>query len=149
LIAEKIQEDLKKSLGIRVKITTRDWKSHIREMATDPASLFRFGWMAPFADPITHLKAFTSADPNNYGGFRSRKYDELVDRISALAPGFSRSRLIEQADSLLVSEEAVLVPIYFYSQNHAISPRVEGFHVNPYGTIRFSELRVRSDDGRR
>jgi oligopeptide transport system substrate-binding protein len=149
LIAEKIQEDLKKSLGLRVKITTRDWKSHIREMATDPAPLFRFGWMAPFADPITHLKAFTSGDPNNYGGFRSRKYDELVGRISALAPGFSRSRLIEQADRMLVSDEAVLVPIYFYSQNHAISPRVRGFRANPYGTVRFSELRVQSDEVQR
>ena len=146
LIMQKIQQDLLKKLGLRLELQNTDWKSHIRSLQTDPPALYRFGWQAPFRDPISHLRAFTSKDPNNYSGWKNAEYDGLVDRIEALAPGTTREALIRRAQKLLVEKEAAVIPIYHYVQNHAVSKRVAGFRANPFGMIFFRELTFTPDE---
>lgn len=142
LVMEKVQKDLERELGIRVKLSNLDWKSHVKSISTDPPALFRFGWVAAFADPISHLSAFTTGDPNNFSGFANRAYDELVAEIVDLRPGPGRTARIREAQRILVDDEVVVVPLYHYVQTHAVARRVGNFRVNPMGVIRFDELRL-------
>jgi oligopeptide transport system substrate-binding protein len=143
MILEKVQADLKRELGIEVALVRHDWKTHVRAMGTDPAPIFRYGWLAAFADPVAHLRPFQSGEPNNYGGWRSPRYDRLYAEISRLAPGPEREAKVREADRLLVLDEAAVAPLFHYVQVHAVAPRVRGFRVNPFGVIRFEELSLR------
>lgn len=141
-IMEKVQHDLAERLGLRLTLQNQDWKSYIRGLSEDAPPIFRFGMMAPFHDPIFHLQAFTSDDPNNYTGYRNADYDRLVRDIRATSPGKKRDALIQKAQQKLLVTDAVIVPLYHYVQSHAVSPRVEGFEVNPFGVIRFNRLKL-------
>jgi oligopeptide transport system substrate-binding protein len=143
MILEKVQNDLEKNIGLHLSLTNMDWKSYVRSLQTDAAPLYRFGWLAPFGDPITHLEVFATGNPNNYSHWSNVRYDKLVGEISRLAPSPARDQKMKEAQYLLERDEAVVIPIFHYVQNHAVSSRVEGFRVNPYGVIRFDELKLK------
>lgn len=145
MILEKIQRDLKKNLGLEVVLVPRDWKSHVKAIELDPSPLFRFGWLAVFPDPISHLQVFTTGNPNNKARWSNPEYDRLVREISRTQPGPARTGKIQRAEKLLVDDEAAVVPIYHYVQNHAVRTRVKRFRVSPYGIIRFDELEIDTD----
>ncbi len=140
LILEKVQSDLKKNLDLAITLNPLDWRSYVKSLAVDPAPIYRFGWLAAFNDPISHLQVFTSRNPNNYTGWSSTAYDALVDKIASMPSGSARVDLIHRAQSLLVDREAVVVPLFHYLQIHAVSARVKKFQVSPFGVIRFDEI---------
>lgn len=143
LVFEKVQRDLLEKLGLKIALQNMDWKTYVKTLQSDAPALFRFGWQAPFLDPLPHLLAFTSKNPNNYTHWRNSRYDELVEKIRALPTGAERADLVRQADSLLVNEEAVVIPIYHYMQNFAVAPQITRFQMNVFGVVPFNEL-VRS-----
>jgi oligopeptide transport system substrate-binding protein len=142
LVMEKIQDDVARFAGIQLSLTNHDWKSYIHELQTDPAPVFRFAWLTPFADPVPHLQVFTTGNPNNYTGWSDARYDRLVHEVEGLAPGAERDRAIAAAQKILVDDEVVIVPIYHYVQNHGVSARVKNFKVTPFGGISFDEIQL-------
>lgn len=138
-IFEKIQNDLKDGLGVQVSLNQMEWRSFLKAIHSDTPSVFRLGWMAPFKDPISHLKVFTSKSPNNYFHFSRSDYDQLVLEIEGLSPGPDRESKIFRAQEILL-DEAVVVPIYHYVQNIGVSNRVKHFQANSFGIIKFQEL---------
>ncbi|MBU6374651.1 MAG: peptide ABC transporter substrate-binding protein [Bdellovibrionales bacterium] len=144
IIMEKIQSDWAQqsegSPSVQLELFNQDWKSYLRELKLNTPDVFRFGWLAAFGDPISHLQALTSSNPNNMTGWKNSRYDALVEEISGLEPGPARLEKIKQAQRILLSEECVVVPIYHYVQVQAVSTRISGFRVNGLGIIRFSEI---------
>lgn len=143
LVMEKVQADLKRALGLKISLSNLDWKAYLKSVQTDPPPLFRLGILAPFSDPIQILEVFTSTSPFNYLKWSNADYDRIVEQVAGLKPGPEREAKIRQAQSILVDREAIAVPLYHYVQNHAVGPRVEGFRANPFGVIRFSELKLK------
>jgi oligopeptide transport system substrate-binding protein len=144
-VLEKIQQDLSSKLGLKLSLENLDWKSYIRSVQTDAAPVFRFAWLAPFDDPIVHLRVFETDNPNNYSHFSDKTYDRLVNEIEILRPGKIREAKLREAQEILLSKDAVVIPLYHYVQNHAVAERVENFHVSPYGIVRFRELRLKDE----
>jgi len=142
MILEKVQGDLKKELGAQLDLSNQDWKSYIKSIQTNAPEIYRFGWLAPFNDPITHFNVFTTGNPNNYSNWSNPEYDKLVQSIRTLAPGKDRDAAMKKAQYLLERDEAVVIPLYHYVQNHLVSPRVQNFAVNPYGVVHFDELKL-------
>ena len=142
LVMEKVQQDLQLALGLKLSLNNLDWKSYLKSIQTDPAPIFRLGILSPFMDPIQILQSFTTGDPNNYLKWSNEDYDRLVREVAAMKPGPSRERKIREAEEELVDRQAIVVPIYHYVQNTAVKARIAGFRVNPFGVIRFNELRI-------
>ncbi len=142
LIMQKVQHDLETHLGLRLSLMNMDWKSYLKMLQTDPPPLFRLGILSPLMDPIQILGSFTTGDPNNYLKWSNLRYDRLVRKIRTLSAGAERTALIQEAQHVLVDEEAIVVPLFHYVQNHLVAQRVRGFRVNPFGVIRFDELRL-------
>lgn len=139
-IMEKIQNDLLQELKLKISLTNLDWKTYVRSVQTDPTPIYRMGWQAAFADPMTFLNVFLSSSVNNYTGWKSPEYDQLVAEIRKMEPGPKRDEKIARTQKLLIEEDAVIAPIFHYVQNHLISKRVSGFQVNPYGIISFKDI---------
>jgi oligopeptide transport system substrate-binding protein len=142
LVMEKIQYDLRRDLGIKLKLLSMDWKSYVKVIQTDPPAIFRYGWSVPFLDPIMMLEVFTSSNPNNFSKWSNAKYDRLVDQIRSMSSGADRSHLIEEAQKILIVDEAVIAPLYQYVQNTAVSQRIKKFKPSVLGVILGRELRL-------
>lgn len=145
MIMEKVQQDLKKNLNLKVSLLNLDWKTHVKSVQVDAPPLFRLAWQTPFLDPIFHLQVLTSHHPANPTGCSNAEYDRLVKLIELEKPGHQRELMIHKAQKILLEEEAMIVPLYHYVQNYAVSSRVKNFRANPFGVIRLNELEV--DDG--
>lgn len=142
-VVERVQALLKSKLELESSIEVLDWKSYVGRLGVDAPAIFRFAWLAPYLDPLTHLQVFTSANPNNYTGWKSTRYDRLVEEIAKLPVGRDRLAKINEAQRLLLEEECVLVPVFHYTQSYATSRRVESLTVNPLSIVRYDEIKVR------
>ncbi len=142
LVMERVQSDWKEA-GVELSLSSMEWKSYLRELRSQVPDVYRMGWLAAFADPLSHLQALTSKNPNNHTGWSHAGYDALVARIEKLEPGAERRRLITEAQAILLEKECPVVPIYHYVQTHAVSARVDGFAVNGMGVVRWEDLRIR------
>lgn len=139
-VAERVQSDVRAALGWKLRLEHRDWKSYVARVRSDPPAIYRFGWQAPFFDPLSHLDAWVSTSPNATSGCKDPRYDAWVEKIRALDPGPERKALLEKAQRFLVEEAAWVVPLFSYVSNIAVSSRVRQLRINNFGVIRFDEL---------
>ena len=58
---------------------------------------------------------FMSNNGNNRTGWSNARYDELVRDANAQVDREKRAQLLQQAEILLVREEAPIVPLYYYA----------------------------------
>lgn len=142
-VVERIQADLKETLGLKLQLLNRDWKTYLRDLAVKPPAMYRFGWLSPFVDAYANLVIFQSGNPNNYTGWRNKSYDSLVRRIATLDPGApERQRLVDRAQRILLEEAVTVVPIFHYLQTIIVAPRVRGFWVNGMGMVDYMKVRM-------
>jgi oligopeptide transport system substrate-binding protein len=144
-LMEKIQADLQSSLGLRLDLNPLEWKSYVKKLQTDAPPLYRFGWLSPIYDPVPHLQAFVSGNPNNYTGWSNLEYDRRVRAIESMSPGSERKEAVLAAEKILTETDAVVIPLYHYVLNHAVSPKLTGYHSNSFGVIRWSDLEKRQN----
>ncbi|MFN7684851.1 MAG: peptide ABC transporter substrate-binding protein [Oligoflexia bacterium] len=141
LILEKVQADFK-AVGASLELSNMDWKSFLKELKSGNTEVFRMGWLAAFADPISHMQVLTTGNPNNLTGWSSPAYDRLVTEIEGLPPGKLREQRVLEAQRLALARECVVVPIYHYVQVQGVGPRVGNFAVNGMGVVRWAGLRL-------
>lgn len=141
-VMEKVQQDIKNKLGLQLNLVHLDWKSHMKSVQTEAPSLFRLAWQTPFLDPIFHLQVLTSKHSANPTGCSHAEYDRIVSEIEIEKSGPKREKLIRDAQKILVDDEAMVIPLFHYVQNYAVSQRVKNFRANPFGVIRLNELEV-------
>ena len=143
IVMEKLQADVQKKLGLKLSLSTMDWKAYVSAIRTDTPNLYRFQRGAAFLDPIWHFASFTSEDPNNPTGWKNPGYDHLVEKIATTAPGATRSKLMAEADKILVQDEAIVVPVYYPVLSHLVAKRISGFAMDPLNGIAFANLGVK------
>lgn len=141
MLMERVQSEVQQILGLKIELNNWDWKTHVKAVTSDAPQIFRFGWMAPFSDPISHLEMLMTGNPNNHTGWSNPQYDAWVRKIRSLPPGPSREALVEQAQTLAIDEQAVVIPVYHLVTVIAHKPGLSGVRANPYGVILFGEMK--------
>jgi oligopeptide transport system substrate-binding protein len=142
LVAENLQQQWKRELGIDVEIQVREQKAFFREIdgeAPPPTHLAR--WIADFPDPENFMSLFKSNSGNNTLGFASDRYDELVEQAVRTDSPDARKNMYDEAQRILVVEEAAMIPIYTAAQNVLRKPELQKLHFNPMGDARLGEVR--------
>src|SRR5262249_37435439 len=140
LIAEKIQFDVAKNLGLKLTLQPMELKSLLARLASDPPDLYLLGKSAMFDDPINHLNAFTNSPEVNFSRYRNSEYEKLVELIKITDPGPERTGLARRANQILIEVDVVAVPLLLRLQVFGVSKLARGFQVSPYQVIQLSEL---------
>jgi oligopeptide transport system substrate-binding protein len=89
------------------------------------------GWLGDYPDPLTFLAAFRSDDEANDTGWADPKYDALVDRVALSPFGAERSKLVAQAESLLLAALPVAPLLHQASVNQINLKKWTGWFANP------------------
>jgi oligopeptide transport system substrate-binding protein len=135
-VAEAIQTMLKENLGIEVYLMNKEKKAIIddEENLRYPG-MSRGSWIADYVDPATFLDIFETGSPGNRTGFSNAAYDRLLADARAEGDPARRMRILADAESLLLTKEFPVVPIYEYVKQTLVNPAriVDGFHENPLG----------------
>lgn len=140
IIVEKIQSDLKSSLGINLELEPMELKTLLHRLQSDPPEIYYLGKSALFDDAIAHLDIFNSSSGPNFSRYKSEEFQDLLMKIRTTPLGAERNALVRQANRLLVERDTVIVPLALRLQIFGVSKSLKNFQVSPYQVIDLAGL---------
>lgn len=136
-VAENVQAQLKKNLGIQIELQNEEWKVYLNRLQSDTPNLFRLGWLADYPDPDNFLNLMTSYSENNHTGWKNAKFDEWIANGSSVLDKEERRRIYAKAQQLLTEEDAAVMPVYSMKAHLLVSERMKDFPVNSLERVVF------------
>jgi ABC-type transport system substrate-binding protein len=100
------------------------------------------GWVMDYADPENILNVVYHPDsPFQSTFWDDRTYRDLVDRALLEQDFGVRMRLWQQAEDILVTDYAVVIPIFHYDQTALVRPKIE-VEYTPLGMPNYMNWRL-------
>ncbi len=130
LIAENLQAQWRRNLGVTVTLDNQEWKVFLKRLQTDTPALFRLGWGADYPDPDNFLNLFTASSGNNRTHWKNPSYDAIIAHASAEPDPAQRQAAYDQAQRILLEQDAAIMPLFVATQNFVIQPYVRGLRPN-------------------
>lgn len=143
-IAEAVQAQLKKNLGIEVELKNEEWKSYLAKLKTDPPAMFRFGWLADYPDPDNFMNLITSYSDNNKTRWSDPRYDKLIEQGAGETDPEKRRDLYRKASQILLEEGVPVIPIFTSVAHLLVSDRVSDFPVNAMRRFEYKGVKINS-----
>lgn len=140
MIAEKIQSDLKQTLGLALTLEPMELKTLIQRLFNDPPEMYFLGKSAFFDDPYIHLDSFSRHPQPNFARYESDAFEKLLEKIKSQPFGKERSQTVREANALLIEKDAVVVPLLTRMQIFGVQPTIKNFQVSPYQVINLGRL---------
>ncbi len=143
LIAENVQAQLKKNLGIDLELKNEEWKVYMNSIKTDPPHIFRYGWQADYPDPDNFFAVLLSYSENNHTRWKNKKYDELIEKAASAPTKEERRKIYTEAHKILVEEELPVVPFYTSVSHILVAPRIENYPLNVMELYHFRGAKIK------
>lgn len=131
-IAEFIQAEWKKNLGIEVDLLNQEWSTYLdTRSSSHNFDLARAGWIADYLDPSTFSDMWETGGSNNDGLYSNPRYDAAL-KAARLQTGATRLKTLMDAEKILIDEDMGILPIYYYvTQNMIDLNKWDGWYPNP------------------
>lgn len=134
-MAEAIQDQWKKTLGVDVKLENQEWKVYLETMHAGNYQIGRMGFLADFNDPINFLELFKDKNGGNNDTFwENAKYKELLNQSAVESDPDKRKQILADAEKILMDELPIL-PVYFYTNTWVQNEKIQGFAIGGLGDL--------------
>ncbi len=130
LIAENVQAQLKKNLGLELELKNEEWKVYLQTLKAGNFDIFRMGWISDYPDPHDFMSLMLSYSDNNRTKWKNSTYDEKVTEASSESDEQKRITIYNEAQKILLEDEVPILPLYIYNTNILISNRLKDFPEN-------------------
>jgi len=126
LVIDFMQTAWMEILGLELHPQGMDeWGAFLEKATTDPANLTMIGWGADYPDPECMLTStFHSKEGENIPRWWNERFDALVEEAGRITDQTKRIKLYQEADRILVAEEAVVMPISYREGRLLVKPYV-------------------------
>ncbi len=115
-----------RAIWVYVDVTASDAPVHSRSMTSGNFELGVASWFADFNDASNFLDLLRSDAGNNYGGYRNRAYDALLNAAQQERDASARGRLLARAERLALADYP-WIPIRFRTSQDLVQPYVRGW----------------------
>ena len=141
-IALAVSDMWKKNLGVSVKVQNQEWGVFLKNRTNLDYQIARSGWSADYNDPMTYIDMWTSNGGNNDSGFKNAEYDKLVKEAYSSSDNAKRMEMMAQAEKILVQDNQVVMPLFYYSNVSLIKPWVKGLTLDYKGDLDFTHAYI-------
>jgi oligopeptide transport system substrate-binding protein len=126
LVIDFMQTAWKENLGLELDPRGMDeWGAFLEKATKDPANLTIIGWGADYPDPECMLSStFHSKEGENIPRWQNERFDALVEEAGWTTDQARRVKLYQEADRILVADEAVVMPISYREGRLLVKSRV-------------------------
>lgn len=124
LNASFIQEQLKTSLNIDLKIESMPLKSRLDRMSNKDFSIVFAGWGPDYNDPMTYLDMFETGNGNNHTSYSSKEYDALLAKVRTELDPAIRMGYLMDLEKLLMTDLPI-GPVYWRARDYILSGKIE------------------------
>lgn len=115
----------KKNLGIEVEIIPLPFKTCIEKRQSRNFQIAVSGWGPDYNDPISFLEVLETVNGNNFTGYSSKIYDQLLRNIRNEKDSGKRMELLKKLEAVLL-EDMPIGPIYHRYRAYAVKPSIQG-----------------------
>jgi oligopeptide transport system substrate-binding protein len=130
-LAVEMQQMWEEQLGVRIELKQMEKRVYLAAQNNLDYDLTRSSWFGDYDDPNTFLDLFRGNNGNNRTGWKNARYDELMDQANVEVDLRKRAVLLRKAETILVRDEAPIIPIYFYVGFNYYNPaKVKGIYPN-------------------
>ncbi|WP_232696872.1 peptide ABC transporter substrate-binding protein [Brevibacillus daliensis] len=132
-IAQALQDQWKKTLGVDVKLKYNEYKVFYADRKNGNYDFAYYRWGADFNDPINFLEIFKDKEGgNNIAKWENKEFASLLDKSYNETDNEKRKQLFLQAETILM-EEMPIAPIHFRGNPFVKTDKVKGFVIYPLG----------------
>ena len=124
-MCEYIQEQLKKNLGVTLKVEQLTYKARLQRMDDHDFSIVMAGWGPDYNDPMTFMDLWVTGGGNNHTSWSNAEYDSLIKAAQVEGDAAKRTEMLVQAEKILAAESPI-GPIYYRTRDYVCSDKVKG-----------------------
>jgi peptide/nickel transport system substrate-binding protein len=133
---------LKRVLGIEVKVVTVERATFIKAMNAGEVSFFPWGWTAGYPDAMYYLsQMWHSKSPYNRARYSNGQYDALIDKAQTVADPTARFKLYHEAEKILMDDWAT-IPLPIPALVALRKPNVKNVTMTSYGYSSFHKIEI-------
>ncbi|NMC55117.1 MAG: peptide ABC transporter substrate-binding protein [Chloroflexi bacterium] len=132
--AEAIQQMWKENLGLDVQLTNQEWKVYKVTRTEGGENIYRSSWIQDYPDANNFLMEVFGipgagfSDVVDWSGPAHEEFVEILSVAAKETDPAKRQQLYADAEKILVSDEAVVAPLYWYS---SLELRQSRFQMEP------------------
>ena len=117
----------KQALGVQTELFNQEWKVYLTTRKAKQFEVLRAGWIGDYNDANTFLELLKGdVGTMNPAGYANAEYDALMRKAEKETDLKVRAGLMQKAESILL-KDLPIIPIYHYTTQHLVSPRVKGW----------------------
>ncbi len=131
-IGEALQDMWQNELGVQVNLANQDWGVFLETRKKGDYEIARHGWIADYNDPISFLDMWVTGGGNNDAQYKNPAYDALIRTAKSSPDANVRMKAMHDAEDILMGE-AVVAPVYFYTNPYMVQPDLKGWYYTPLG----------------
>lgn len=139
-VGEALQSMWQKELGVTVTLNNQDWNVFLENRKQGEYQIARNGWIADYNDACSFLDMWYTDGGNNDAQYSNPAYDTQIDAAKATSVPEDRMKAFHAAEDILIGEENVLAPLYFYTQKYLMADDLQGMYYTPLGYFFFGYM---------
>ncbi|MFE0757737.1 peptide ABC transporter substrate-binding protein [Inquilinus sp. NPDC058860] len=130
-IAVAVAAMWKQKLGVETTLENLEWSTYLTQHHRKEFQDFaRTGWIGQYNDANFFLELQRSGIGElSTSDYSNPAYDALLDQASAETDAGKRAAILQQAERLMIADTPV-IPLFFYTSRHLVSPAVKGWADN-------------------
>ena len=136
-VAEALQNMWQTQLGVTVTLNNQEWATFLQTRKDGDYSIARNGWIADYNDPMSFLDMWLTGGGNNDAQYSNPDYDAKIQEAKATSDVATRMQLMHEAEDILLEQDWVVNPLYFYTQSYMLADGIEGMYYCPLGYFFF------------
>ncbi len=141
-IAEILQEQWRKNLGIRITLKATNQKIHLANLSERNFSIAYGVWVAQYADPMNIFERFLSKENvKNYPGWENSRYQTIVRGSRNLSSQTERYKELDLAEEIFI-EEMPAAPLFHSSTALLVKPYVKNILFSRPGDINYKRIKI-------
>ncbi|MCT4563834.1 MAG: peptide ABC transporter substrate-binding protein [Maledivibacter sp.] len=131
---EFYQDQWEKKLGVKVNVdVASDNATFNQSVMKGTYQICQSGWGADYNDPMNFLEMFETGCGNNGPFFSNEEYDALIDKARKEGSRDKRFEIFENAEKILIAEQAAIAPISYAKKSSYIQNYVKGIELPSFG----------------
>lgn len=130
--AQVFQEQWKNVLGVDVEVRSMEYSLRQDAYDTGDFTIAKEGWGADYNDAQSFLELFETTSSYNDCGYSNSQFDDLMSQAKS-SSGDERISLLQEAEKVLVQDDAAIAPTFFQTRSWVCKDNVTGIVRNGTG----------------
>ena len=122
----ELQQMWRDTLGIEVELRQIERKVFYSSQSKLDYDISMSSWIGDYNDANTFLDLFTGTSGNNRTGWKNDRYDALIKEANLQTDLQKRAKVFQEAETILITDESPIVPLYFYAGFNYFDPQKIG-----------------------